>query len=132
MINLVLNFWQLILVIFVIIVAYLLGQQIVKVLFKIIFTSKPMMTWNMKRQIEQQKLVLKNRRLVSRENLLMLGQLLEEINKSLQNNRNRKRFYIDFALNKETREGWIKIFLQGTEEPRKSEPKKEEQKDETV
>lgn len=109
----------------VMLVSVIATFKLLSVVIAIIFSSKIVLSWNTRRQREKQLLIMKNRKLMSVENLKMLGSLLEMINKSLANNHNRKRFYLDFALTPATREMWIKTLIeQNTPRKVKKEIKK--------
>lgn len=111
-INFSINFWQLLIIVAVGIFLFLFSKKIIQILLKIIFTSKPVLKWNQKRQLEQQKLIHKQRGLISYENLLLVGKVIDEIDKSLVNRHRKKQFWKDFALSKETRNYWIKTLLE--------------------
>lgn len=108
MINISLSVLQLVAVIFVAVIAYLIGEQIVKVLLKIIFSSKPVMAWNMRRQLEQKKLQKKTELEQMEINIQSLIQFVDWIDKSIQG-ADKKSFWRDFGGSKETRNYWIKV-----------------------
>lgn len=110
MLNLSLNYWQLILIVVISILVSKLVGKLISILLKIIFSSKPMVQWNLKRQYEQQKVVQKTKRQIMYDNLLNLGKFMDWIDKNL-GNVDRRHFYRDFARSKETREYWIKTLL---------------------
>ena len=108
MINVTLNLLQLVAVIFVAVIAYLIGEQIVKVGLKIIFSSKPVMAWNMRRQLEQKKLQKKTELEQMEINIQSLVQFVDWIDKSIQG-ADKKSFWRDFGGSKETRTYWTKV-----------------------
>jgi hypothetical protein len=111
MINLSLNFWQLLLVIFVGITGYLIGHKLAQVLLKIVFTSKLVMVWNMKRQVEQRKIQQKAQRELTYDAFKNLEMFVEQLEKMFPNNQQRKQFFRDFCDNKEMRANTIKNYM---------------------
>ncbi len=107
MINISLTVLQLVLVVFVAVIAYLIGVQLVKVLLKIIFSSKPVMSWNMRRQLEQKKIQKKTELEQTEESIKILEQFMDWIDKSL-GGADKKSFWRDFGSSKETRAYWVK------------------------
>jgi hypothetical protein len=108
MVNVSLTVLQLVLVVFVAVIAYLIGEQIVKVGLKIIFSSKPVMAWNMRRQLEQKKLQKKTELEQMEINIQSLVQFVDWIDKSL-GGVDKKSFWRDFGGSKETRNYWTKV-----------------------
>ncbi len=107
MINISLTALQLVLVVFVAVIAYLLGQQTVKILVKIIFTSKPVMGWNLRRQLEQKKVTKLSELQQMENNVGSLTNFMDWIDKNLQGV-DKKSFWRDFGSSKETRAYWVK------------------------
>ncbi len=107
MINISLTVLQLVLVVFVAVIAYLIGVQLVKVLLKIIFSSKPVMSWNMRRQLEQKKIQKKTELEQTEESIKILEQFMDWIDKSL-GGVDKKSFWRDFGSSKETRAYCVK------------------------
>jgi nitrogen fixation/metabolism regulation signal transduction histidine kinase len=125
------NLLQLAIVVFAIVVGILIGQKLVQVLLKIIFTSKPVMAWNMKRQMEQRKLQQKTQREIAQENLKTLASFIEQLDKSFQNNQGRKQWWRDFCDSKEVRQIVINNYLKQFEpKPEVVVPKKDTQNNE--
>jgi len=111
MVNILLNWWQLLAVIFIITIGIIIGKNIAEILIKIIFSSKPVMSWNMKRQLEQKKLQKKTQYESTKEQLENLGKFLDALVKMLPSNADKKQFFKDFALSKETRQYWMNYML---------------------
>ena len=103
MVNISLTYVQAGAIVFLGIIAYLIGSQSVKVLLKIIFSSKPVMAWNMRRQVEQRKLQQKTQKEVAYDAFSTMAKFVEQLDKEFANNHGRKQFFRDFCDNREIR-----------------------------
>ena len=125
MLHLNLNFWQLLLVIGIYSLVYVLMSNLTRILIKIIFSSAPVVAWNLKRQTEVQKVTKLSKRQEMHNKLVDLGEFVEWIDKSIGNTINKTHFWKDFSRSKTTRDYWIKTLTeQFAPEPKinKSEP----------
>ncbi len=118
MVNIHLSYLQLLGCIVLIIITF----KLLKILIVIIFSSKPVLKWNLKRQQEKQKLIKKTQKEQMLENLQNLAKFMEEVDKKLPNRDSKKQFWKEF-VNKQTRDYWMQYFMKQFEE--KKEDKNE-------
>jgi len=118
MINIQLSYLQLLGCIALVITTF----KLLKILIVIIFSSKPVLKWNLKRQQEKQKLIKKTQKEQMLENLQNLAKFMEEVDKRLPNRDSKKQFWKEF-VNKQTRDYWMQYFMKQFEE--KKEDKNE-------
>ena len=107
MLELSINFWQILMVIAVCIFIYFVTKKTIAVLLKIIFSNKKVMAWNFKRQIAQKKLVKKTELQQLNENINILEQFVDWVGKQVPHKQH-KQFWRDFSNSKETRGYWVK------------------------
>jgi hypothetical protein len=107
MLNLQFNFIQLLgLVIFTVFTCYLV-KELFKFVIQLIFSNKKVVAWNLKRQAEQKKAVQKSQLQKMGEDIAMLEQFIDWVEKQIPHNQH-KQFWKDFSDSKETRTYWIK------------------------
>jgi len=107
MLELTLNFWQILVIVASMIIIYFYVKKTITILLKIIFSNKKVMAWNLKRQLAQKKLVKKTELQQLNENINILEQFVEWVGKQVPNKQH-KQFWRDFANSKETRGYWVK------------------------
>lgn len=101
------TWWQLIIVNFFVILCCFLIEELIKFGVKVLFTTKWVVAWNLKRQKEQKKLIQKTQLQQMGENIAMMEQFIDWVEKQVPKNQH-KQFWRDFSDNKETRNYWIK------------------------
>lgn len=121
MINLSMNFWQLLGCILLAVVSF----KLTSVIIAIAFSSKPVLAWNLTRQKQKQALIKKTQKEQMLDNLKTLAQFMDYLDKRLINSHQRKKFWGDFATSKQSREYWINDLIKQLEKPEIKIVKKE-------
>jgi len=101
------TWWQLIIVNFFMILCCFLIEELIKFGVKVLFTTKWVVAWNLKRQKEQKKLIQKTQLQQMGENIAMMEQFIDWVEKQVPKHQH-KQFWRDFSDSKDTRNYWIK------------------------